>query len=273
LPQVDLATLSNDEIREVIARFGLELKTAEKMHNGAADFSLSFVPVIDLHCLGFSGCNYRCETSTGTFLLKGSTDLGLTEVRFQIQLLCHLQEHKFATAFPVSLAASPNTFDTSLLQGAKQMDLMLLNFLPGKPVNSLLGKDIDTAAGMLEVGRTLARLHLIPPFAEMRQYADGVGTKVGILTANETMRTHPETRVNQHSFLDWFDGRIDDFKGIFKHALPQGLMHCDPFLDNMLMLSDGRMSGSTRCSIIHEDIRTCEWQMFAHYDWLCMLQG
>jgi Ser/Thr protein kinase RdoA (MazF antagonist) len=195
--------------------------------------------------LGFSGCNYRCETSAGTFLLKGSTDLGLTEVRFQIQLMRHLEEQKFATASPVALAGAPNTFDTSLPQeGGKQMDLMLLNFLPGKPVNTMLGKEVDTAAGMLEVGRTLARLHLIPPFAQMRQYADGVGTKAGILTANKTMRQHPETRVNRHSFLDWFDTRIDEFTGIFKFTLPQGLMHCDPFLDNMLMLSDGTMSGT-----------------------------
>ena len=58
------------------------------------------------------------------------------------------------------------------------------------------------------------------------------------------MRSHPEERINQHPFLDFFRKRIGAFKSIFEvNGLPKGLMHCDAFLDNMLMLSDGSMSG------------------------------
>ena len=51
------------------------------------------------------------------------------------------------------------------------------------------------------------------------------------------LRAHPEPEVAQHPFLDFFGARIGALESLVggEAGLEEGLMHCDFFLDNLLL--------------------------------------
>jgi Ser/Thr protein kinase RdoA (MazF antagonist) len=224
---VDVATLSDDDMTLALALFGRTAADGgvEKLHNG------------------YSGCNYRVRTGGGEqVLLKGSVDKPVEELSVQIALLRHLQPSDYPTAYPLPLV---NGGYVARLENG--MAVLMLEFLPGVPANRLIADTAATAeeraalypleAVLTTVGVALARLHSTPVPPSFRQYASGVGTKdsmfdpealAALLALPQPLGTHP--------FLGFFGERIEAFRELVNDpSLPQGLMHCDCFLDNMLL--------------------------------------
>ena len=117
--------------------------------------------------------------------------------------------------------------------------MFLLRFVGGRPANVLLGDGAAAASVLGSAGAALARLHLTPPPPDFRRYAAGVGTKDGMFSPATIaeLRAHPEPEVAQHPFLDFFGARIGALQALVggEAGLEEGLMHCDFFLDNLLL--------------------------------------
>ena len=257
---VDLATLSEPAIEQALAHYGRRLSSSG-VEDGAS-------PAQKLHN-GYSGCNYRVLTAplppaggaAEALLLKGSADKPPAELAVQVELLRHLEAVGFPTAaaVPPADSAAPWVIEAPAGEGegaeggGGRLAVFLLRFVAGQPANLLIGSG---ALGEEEVlataGATLAQLHLIAPPAGFRRYASGVGTKDGMFSAAtvEALRSRLDESIAAHPFLDFFEQRIPALRELVGAAaadgggggegfgMEEGLMHCNFFLDNILMLHE-----------------------------------
>ena len=253
---VDLATLSETAIAQALAHYGRQLSTTptavQKLHNG------------------YSGCNYRVEAvqeagGREVLLLKGSADKPPAELAVQVELLRHLEAAGFPTAAAVPPAgcADPWVIEVPAAgdkdeaeRGSKDsLAVFVMRFVGGQPANMVMGSGaVGESEVLATAGATLARLHLIPPPAGFRQYASGVGTKDGLFNPGTlaAFRAMPDKKVAAHPFLEFFERRISALSELVgaggdtecSSQLEQGLMHCDFFLDNILVHELSRAGGS-----------------------------
>ena len=246
---VDLATLSETSIALALAHYGLQLSTmptaVQKLHNG------------------YSGCNYRVEVvqesgELEVLLLKGSVDKPPSELAVQVELLRHLEAEGFPTAAAVPPADHAAPWVIKVPAGDEQkgssntsLSVFLMRFVGGQPANLVMGSGaVGESEVLATAGATLARLHLMPLPTGFRNYSSGVGTKDGMFNPDTlaAFRAMSDERVATHPFLDFFERRISALSELVgvdggtecSSQLEQGLMHCDFFLDNILVHEPGR---------------------------------
>ena len=114
---------------------------------------------------GFGNSNFKLTTTQGDFLLKICDEKDPAELNMQIALLQHLHQHAYPTAYPVP------TKDQKHLTHETFGSVMLYPFLQGEHPQS----SPDTLA---QLGEALAKLHCIPPIAELPRFAMGISQMI-----------------------------------------------------------------------------------------------
>ena len=195
-------TLSSSELTHIVAQYpiGTPLKL-EEVHGG------------------FGNSNFKLTTTDGEFLLKVCDEKDPTELKMQISLLAHLQDHAYPTVYPIL------TKDQKPLTHETVGSVMLYPFLQGEQPQS-------SPNTLAQLGEALAKLHRVPPIAGLPRFAMGISQIVPFF--KEVQGTQFAT----HPFVAWLKSRLKSMEPQLNAPLPIGLLHGDLFLDNTLFDGD-----------------------------------
>ena len=168
---------------------------------------------------GFGNSNFKLTTTEGEFLLKICDEKDLAELNMQIALLQHLQRHAYPTVYPIL------TKDQKQLTHETFGSVMIYPFLQGKQP--------DPSPGVLsQLGEALAKLHCIPPIADLPRFAMGISQMTPFF--EEVQGTQFAT----HPFVESLKSQLESIEPQLNAPLPMGLLHGDLFLDNTLFDGD-----------------------------------
>ena len=168
---------------------------------------------------GFGNSNFKLTTTAGAFLLKICDEKDPAELNMQIALLQHLHQHEYPTVYPIP------TKEQKHLTHETFGSVMLYPFLPGEQPQS----SPDTLA---QLGEALAKLHRIPPIAELPPFAMGISQMIPFF--EEVQGTQFAT----HPFVESLKSQLASMEPQLNAPLPMGLLHGDLFLDNTLFEGD-----------------------------------
>lgn len=116
---------------------------------------------------------------------------------------------------------------------------ILLTFVEGKAADAVVEAGVNAGGVMQEVGAHLAELHqvVVPEDATLRSFKAGGCCLLGMHVAGEClqkMRSCEHTA--KHPFVDFYEGRLATLQQcVAVEGLPHGILHGDPFLDNVLV--------------------------------------
>ena len=241
---VDITTASREEIAGLLAEWGLALAEGDAFTK----------------CYGgFSGSNYACTLADGRrVLLKCTNDQPSADVEAQVAALLFLKQAASAppTCYPWALAAA-GAGHVSMSTGSPSI---VLDFLEGAPADKVLQAGGAAITELLfgGAGSALAKLHSVPlPSAEALastgiRDAGGPGRYPGAdpaaacfvgmqeqlveeFAASETLAGHP--------FLPLHAAQVPALAKTMAADVPRGLLHGDPFLDNLLAKESGEVVG------------------------------
>ena len=168
---------------------------------------------------GFGNSNFKLTTTTGAFLLKICDEKDAAALNMQIELLRHLYQHAYPTAYPIL------TKDQKSLIHETFGSVMLYPFLPGKHP--------DPSPGTLaQLGTALAQLHRLPPIPELPRFAMGISEMIPFF-----QEVHG-TEFATHPFVESLKAELVSLEPQLNAPLPKGLLHGDLFLDNTLFEDD-----------------------------------
>ena len=196
---------------------------------------------------GFSGSNYKLVTSTDrAVVLKICNGYDFAHVAGLTKVMSHLWErgfHGMCRAYPVkadvatSQQADAATCCVTLRGG---VPTVLLSFVAGKAADAVIraGK-VDPLMVMRGVGEGLGALSTVPVAASdgLRHCRDGGACMVGdhmrgaemeLLASHENSKDHP--------FTAFYTKELANLQaGMEAAGLPFGVLHGDPFFDNVLV--------------------------------------
>ncbi len=195
-------TLSSSELAHIVAQYpiGTPLKLEEMLG-------------------GFGNSNFKLTTTEGEFLLKICDEKDAAELKMQISLLHHLNEHAYPTVYPVL------TKDQRPITHEAVGSVMLYPFLQGEqpqPSSSILA----------QLGEALAQLHHIPPIDGLPPFAMGISQMLPFFKEIQG------TQFSAHPFVELLKSQLESMKPQLNAPLPRGLLHGDLFLDNTLFNGD-----------------------------------
>ena len=241
---VDITTASREEVAGLLAEWGLALAEGDAFTK----------------CYGgFSGSNYACTLADRRrVLLKCTNQQPRADVEAQVAALLFLKQAASAppTCYPWALAAA-GAGHVSMSTGSPSI---VLDFLEGAPADKVLQAGGAAITELLfgGAGSALAKLHSVPlPSAEALastgiRDAGGPGRYPGAdptaacfvgmqeqlveeFAASETLADHP--------FLPLHAAQVPALAKTMAADVPRGLLHGDPFLDNLLAKESGEVVG------------------------------
>ena len=172
---------------------------------------------------GIENTNYFVTTTGGRYVLTLFENHGAEELPFFLDLMAYLAEHAIPTAHPV--ATRDHTYLTEL------------NQRPAALVQRLSGASLDrpTPEACAEIGRTLARFHLVSAdFPEYREPDRDLAWAEGVARA-----LHETAHADELALLD---DELAFQRGETRKGLPRGAIHADLFRDNALF-ENGQLTG------------------------------
>ena len=173
---------------------------------------------------GVSNSNWIVETTRNRFILtmyESRTDI--SDLPFFLGLLDHLA----AKGGPVPRTIHDRAGDSYRLVDGKAV--ALIEFLPGVSV------DMPTPAQAQSVGRALAGMHLsVADFPQSRQQMLGLDSWEAVMSecGSEQLASIDPT------LPDLAFAELGSMTDNWPRGLPQGVVHCDLFPDNVLMLGN-----------------------------------
>ena len=212
-----------------------------------------FAPLAEFKILfgGYSGTSVGITGTDGTkAVLKVCHGYTVEDVAAQAAICVHASKHGFdgiCTALPVRNAPT-NQFSTLREDGAA---CCLLSWVEGTAADKVISAGRVSAADVLKgVGGGLARLHSVPvpPMAacSLRALEAGGACDLRKHINGEIDAVLSSSKVVAgHDFLPFYARQLASLRAaVAEPGLPRGLLHGDPFLDNMLVNpSDGSFGG------------------------------
>lgn len=169
---------------------------------------------------GQANSSFKLETQRGAFVISICDEKSMADVTTLTHVLDLLEKNDFPTTRVVK-----TTDNRSVVQ------------LKGKPVfvkTYIHGRvpERTSTAMIFQVGRQLARLHRIPPPADVPgQFAYGLESFDEVINAK-----------TNHGYRQWLSAKKDYLQGAISDDLPQNLIHGDLFYDNTLFIDKDRKS-------------------------------
>ena len=194
--------------------------TPEELNDIVAHYEVG--TPIDLEELlgGFGNSNYKLTTTEDKFLLKICDEKNLEELHQQITLLEHLKKHAYPTVYPI-LQKNGDALHVFVKNVNEKKHVMIYPFLDGetpKPSKHVLA----------QIGEALAKLHRIPPIANLPRFPLGITKIIPFL------KEIRQTELAPHPFFLWLQSELEWIIPEIEKPLPTGLLHGDLFLDNTL---------------------------------------
>jgi len=231
-----------DVVKEEVRREWVEPLLAKFVFAPLADFKILFG--------GYSGTSVGITGTDGTkAVLKVCHGYTVEDVAAQAAICVHASTHGFdgiCTALPVR--GAPPQFSTLREDGAA---CCLLSWVEGTAADKVISAGRVSAADVLKgVGGGLARLHSVPvpPMAacSLRALEAGGACDLRKHINGEIDAVLSSSKVVAgHDFLPFYARQLASLRAaVAEPGLPRGLLHGDPFLDNMLVNpSDGSFGG------------------------------
>ncbi|MDC0510869.1 phosphotransferase [bacterium] len=255
---VDISSLSPEQIASLLAEFGLRLHEPASYHK----------------CYGgFSGSNYACTLADGRrVLLKQTNDQAEEEVEAQVAALLFLRgaERAPPTCYPWPLeeamafrhdAPAECGLASRYMSMTHGSPAIVLDFLSGRPANNVL-VELSTRVGgeasilhmFAGLGEGLGRLHSVGT-------GSGAGCKIRDVDhdrksacmlgmqaqyVQDFKRLEPES-LRSHPFVALHAECVPELQAVCELGtdgrIPRGILHGDPFLDNILVSDSGDLVG------------------------------
>ncbi len=169
---------------------------------------------------GAGNSSFTVYTHEGPFVLTICDEKKHVDIRRLIHLLDYLEQENFPTTRSVRLKTGGSiTF-------YNRIPVFLKRFIEGEVVDEF---DEDM---LIQLGKTLARLHEIP--------APGYLPKTfpyGMDFFSDVMSSGPN-----HEYSTWLKQKHELLTATISPHLPRGLIHGDVFYDNVLFASDNKLA-------------------------------
>jgi Ser/Thr protein kinase RdoA (MazF antagonist) len=227
---------------------------------------------------GYSGLTYRIDETlprgeegapaaeSRVAVLKVCRGYPEAEVRAQAAVQGLLGVRGFTgscTALPL-LAGRAHAADPSFVTlSASGEPVVMLTFVAGTPADAVIEAGADAVDVLRAVGAGLAALHLVRAGADgersIRSIHEGGACLVGSHAAGALlaeMEASEHTRA--HPFVTFYRARLPALRAALASsgALPCGILHGDPFLDNILVTLDVTGDGVTRDGVAGDGARS-----------------
>lgn len=191
--------LNNRMIKDLLALYDLgRVTTISAMEGGQANSS------------------YKIVTDKDTFIMSICDEKNTDQIDVLTKVLAYLNQKGFPTSQPVATKAG----DFFTTQDHKPV--YVKKFLAGDVVTQL------TASMISQVGKTMARLHAIPPLENLPdQFPYGMESFDTLLNRDQ-----------QHPFLDWLRQKKKFLDRSIETKMERGFIHGDIFWDNLLFAND-----------------------------------
>ena len=189
---------------------------------------------------GYSGTNYKFFTQKGSCgVIKICNGYDKLEIEEQSRCTAFLASSGFNFACcPLPLAGDENSF---VALTDDNVPAILLTFIDGKAADYLLENRLFPPLQILStVGRGLAQLHSVGGEQNhLRSFMNGGACFVGQHIQGyfkNIFESHDDPFIKEHLFVRFYFERVDSMVvDIMEQGLPSGVLHGDPFLDNILL--------------------------------------
>eukprot|EP00308_Calcidiscus_leptoporus_P021935 CAMPEP_0119357268 /NCGR_PEP_ID=MMETSP1334-20130426/5689_1 /TAXON_ID=127549 /ORGANISM="Calcidiscus leptoporus, Strain RCC1130" /LENGTH=352 /DNA_ID=CAMNT_0007371471 /DNA_START=39 /DNA_END=1097 /DNA_ORIENTATION=- len=195
---------------------------------------------------GYSGSNYRVEDTDGrVFVLKLCHSYSDEDVEAVASLMAHVR----AQGVHCACAALPRSDgDGHTLSTADGTPCCLLTWVEGKPADKVMATGVVAEKVLREIGRGLGMIHSVSAGKEgqFRTYMQGGACDVRKHISDEYAAALASSAdVEGHDFLPFYEAQATQLRIAMSTAeLPEGVLHGDPFLDNVLVDGvDGSLAG------------------------------
>lgn len=211
---------------------------------------------------GYSGSNYRVEAADGSVaVLKICHGYDRAEVEAQARIMAHLRAGGFdgaCLALPLSHGLISKLATALGLGGGERFVALardgspacLLTFVEGVAADKVIRtKHVPCEKVLWAVGEGLGRMHsvLCPPGAGLRSILDGGGCDLRKHVSDVYGDSVSScAAIAGHDFLPFYWAQREKLRAdLAADGLPQGPLHGDPFLDNVLVdASTGELRGA-----------------------------
>ena len=197
---------------------------------------------------GYSGTNYlivgkfenKLEDSAEVLgVLKICNGYEMKDVENQAEIMAYLHQQRFSKSCFARKLAEGQGYGLETPDG---QPALFLSFIPGVPGDVLVQSgQISTTFMTKSLGENLASLHNVEVMDQDRflAYRDGgccnIGEHIsGSIAAKYKFQT--DSYIREHPFLQFYFERLPLLQRDMAAAgLPTGIIHGDPFLDNVLV--------------------------------------
>ena len=248
------------------AEISKETLTTEQISELCAKFSGVSLPLREHSVLfgGYSGTSIRVTFADGKrAVLKIVNGYSVVDASDQAAVAAHAASAGFTGVCAPLPVSHPGAAGPFIFERADGTPVMMLSFVDGVAADKVLAKASGTLGGALlrSVGGALAALHSVPVSADagghLRSCENGSGAcDVSKHMSGERLaKMKGSAHTRSHPFVTGFyEAELASLNESMRApGLPRGVLHGDPFLDNMLADPD---SGELRGLVDLEDFCT-----------------
>ncbi|XRB08984.1 homoserine kinase type II [Pycnococcus provasolii] len=249
---LSVGALSSSEVRRLVWEFSVDtslLASADRAHGGysGTNYVVTTAPAPSDSSpsdSNLSSSSSPSPSSSSLFFLKVANNQAPAELQYQVAAILHLARHGINTCTPIRLRNKTGFVSISL---AKNRPAILLTHLPGRNADALIEENKVKATDVCrQAAAALAEVHELPPLAvgaNMRSFLTGGCCNVADVASGRTARKflnagERNRKIKNHPYLRFFAAKVKELQLALRDAktaeLPQGLLHGDPFLDNVL---------------------------------------
>ncbi|KAL1515498.1 hypothetical protein AB1Y20_002121 [Prymnesium parvum] len=217
---VAISAHSDEEISRMLSafEFALPLASATRLYGG------------------YSGSNYRVQAADGAVaVLKVCNSYSAEEVEAQARVSAHLRRHGYAKAC-AALPCMRGAGFTALADDGTPC--CVLSFVEGTAADKVIGAGVEARVVLRSIGEALAQLHRVPVDGEagLRPMEEGGACDLRKHISGELLALFEASEhTKAHSFLPFYRRQRELLlKAVSARDIPTGVLHGDPFLDNIL---------------------------------------
>eukprot|EP00466_Bigelowiella_natans_P011356 jgi/Bigna1/87292/estExt_fgenesh1_pg.C_180196 len=238
---------SNRDVANMLRRFGFELSRCERLHSG------------------YSGENYKVVGKDGTHaVLKLKPNVSEDNLKGEIRILEYLRKRNFAgacTAIPMDGEDKGSSKGNEYVTSFKGIPYCVLRYMEGVPPIDFreIALSLNENTVLRNIGKELAALHsvAVTPDAKLRDLSTGglvywrnmffiLILPPTLVCRVATAREHLDgiylekfdegSALGEHTFFKFYQEELVNLIDCLNNdKLPRGIIHGDPFLDNILL--------------------------------------